>query len=29
MTNSAETFVRWYPGMQTEQDTEIEKKKAA
>jgi hypothetical protein len=23
-----ETFVRWYPGMQTEEDTEIEKKAA-
>ena len=23
-----ETFVRWYPGMQTEQETEIEKKAA-
>ena len=23
-----ETFVRWYPGMQSEQETEIEKKAA-
>ena len=23
-----ETFVRWYPGMQTEQETEIQKKAA-
>ena len=23
-----ETFVRWYPGMQTEQETQIEKKAA-
>ena len=23
-----ETFLRWYPGMQTEQETEIEKKAA-
>lgn len=23
-----ETFVRWYPGMQTERETEIEKKAA-
>jgi hypothetical protein len=23
-----ETFVRWYPGMQTEQETDIEKKAA-